>query len=127
MLTVDNTGEPVYNCRCETVASPGSGFFVPSTIAYDLARATVLGNDPLPIRASEQSAPMLMCRNTAGLVADFCVSEAIAPVFDRTLSLKIDAIHDRLNRLDGCYSLPSHVRRILLRWRLRRLERRIVR
>jgi hypothetical protein len=47
-------------------------------------------------------------------------------MFDRTLSLKIDAIHDSLNRLDGCYSLPSHVRRIILRWRLRRLERRML-
>jgi hypothetical protein len=125
-IRLDVKGDTVYNHRCDTSVVTGSGFFVPSTIAYDLARATVLGNDPLPIRASEQSAPMLLSRNTAGLVADFCVSEAIAPVFDRTLSLKIDAFHDSLNRLDGCYSLPSHVRRIILRWRLRRLERRML-
>lgn len=45
--------------------------------------------------------------------------------FDRKLSLAIDAIHDRLDRLCAERGWRAWCMRLWLRWKLRRLERRI--
>jgi hypothetical protein len=47
--------------------------------------------------------------------------------FDRSLSLAIDATHDRLDRLCGERGLCAWLARVWLRWKLRWLERRIPR
>lgn len=46
-------------------------------------------------------------------------------VFDRKLSLAIDAIHDELNCLTGTRGIFAALRRLWLHLCLRRLERRI--
>lgn len=46
-------------------------------------------------------------------------------MFDRTLSLAIDATHDELQRLAHGRGVRAALRRWWLRLRLRRLERRI--
>lgn len=49
----------------------------------------------------------------------------MTPTFDRALSLQIDAIHDQLHRLSGAAGVWVNIRCAWLRFRLRRLERRI--
>lgn len=46
-------------------------------------------------------------------------------MFDRHLSLSIDAIHDELDRLCHVRGWRVSLRRLLLRWKLRRLERKV--
>lgn len=46
-------------------------------------------------------------------------------MFDRRLSLEIDAVYDELDRLDTDNSLWAWLRSIYLLWKLHRLERRI--
>lgn len=46
-------------------------------------------------------------------------------MFDRRLSLAIDAIHDQLDRLSCVPGWRAWVWRLYLRWQLRRLERKI--
>lgn len=48
-------------------------------------------------------------------------------LFDRVLSLQIDAIHDELDRIGERRGPRAWLRRFLLRRRLRRLERRVPR
>lgn len=46
-------------------------------------------------------------------------------MFDRRLSRSIDAIHCELDRLHFVQGWRAQLRRAYLRWKLRRLERRI--
>lgn len=46
-------------------------------------------------------------------------------MFDRRLSLQIDAVHDELDRLSSNPSWWAAWRRVFLRWKLRWLERKI--
>lgn len=46
-------------------------------------------------------------------------------MFDRRLSLAIDSIYDELDHLSYAPGCWARVRRVYLRWKLRRLERMI--